>query len=86
MPGARYQSFSAALREGALCLLYTDGVTEALNEAGEAYEESRLEAYLTAHGAEHPKDLLNGIFADVKHFRGTAAPFDDITMLAFARR
>jgi sigma-B regulation protein RsbU (phosphoserine phosphatase) len=86
MPGVQYQSFSHALREGDLCLLYTDGVTEAVNEAGEAYDEKRLEAYLAAHGAEHPKDLLTGIFADVRHFRGTAAPFDDITMLAFARR
>ena len=86
IPGAQYQSFSAALGEGDLCLLYTDGVTEAVNEAGEAYDEKRLEAYLAAYCAEHPKDLLNGIFADVKRFRGTAAPFDDITMLAFARR
>jgi sigma-B regulation protein RsbU (phosphoserine phosphatase) len=86
MPGAQYQSFSRILQEGELCLLYTDGVTEAVNEAGEIYGEERLEAYLASCGAGHPKDLLNGIFADVKLFRGRAAPFDDITMLAFARR
>jgi len=86
MPDAQYTSFSRTLREGELCLLYTDGVTETVNEAGELYGETRLEAYLAAHGAEHPRELLKGIFADVKLFRGEAAPFDDITMLAFARR
>jgi sigma-B regulation protein RsbU (phosphoserine phosphatase) len=86
IPGVQYQSFSRILQEGELCLLYTDGVTEAINEAEEAYGEERLQAYLAAHDAEHPKDLLSGIFADVKRFRGEAAPFDDITMLAFARR
>jgi sigma-B regulation protein RsbU (phosphoserine phosphatase) len=86
MPTAQYQSYSRILQEGELCLLYTDGVTEAVNEAGEPYGEKRLEAYLADHATEHPKSLLNGIFADVKIFRGKAAPFDDITMLAFARR
>jgi sigma-B regulation protein RsbU (phosphoserine phosphatase) len=83
---ARYQSFSRTLEQGALCLLYTDGVTEAVNEAEEPYGERRLEAYLAEHRTEHPKELLPGIFADVKRFCGDAAPFDDITMLAFARR
>jgi sigma-B regulation protein RsbU (phosphoserine phosphatase) len=86
IPGTEYQSFGTTLLEGDLCLLYTDGVTEAVNEAGEAYDERRLEGYLAAHGGEHPKELLNGIFSEVKSFRGMAAPFDDITMLAFARR
>ncbi|MCL2029290.1 MAG: SpoIIE family protein phosphatase [Deltaproteobacteria bacterium] len=86
IPGAQYRTFSRTLKEGELCLLYTDGVTEAVDEAQEAYGEGRLRAFLEAHGAEHPKELLNGIFADVKLFRGRAAPFDDITMLAFARR
>ncbi|MDR2891989.1 MAG: SpoIIE family protein phosphatase [Deltaproteobacteria bacterium] len=86
LPGIQYQSFSRILQPGELCLLYTDGVTEAVNEATEAYDDERLEAYLAAHGSEHPKELLDGIFADVRRFRGKAAPFDDITMLAFARR
>jgi sigma-B regulation protein RsbU (phosphoserine phosphatase) len=86
IPDAHYQTFSCTLQEGELCLLYTDGVTEAVNEAGETFSEERLQAYLAAHGAKHPKDLLSGIFADVTSFRGRAAPFDDITMLAFARR
>ena len=86
MQDVQYRTFSRVLQPGELCLLYTDGVTEAVNEAGEVYGEERLQAYLKRRGAEHPKDLLNEIFADVKLFRGRAEPFDDITMLAFARR
>jgi sigma-B regulation protein RsbU (phosphoserine phosphatase) len=81
-----YASFSHNLAPGELCLLYTDGVTETIDEKGTFYEEERLMDYLRRHGGERPQELLRGIFADVRRFRGEAAPFDDITMLAFARR
>lgn len=86
VPGVEYQGFSRVLRENELCLLYTDGVTEAVNENRDMYEEERLLEYLRRHGHEHPRQVLTGIFEDVKRFRGEAAPFDDITMLAFARK
>ncbi|MDR2502976.1 MAG: SpoIIE family protein phosphatase, partial [Deltaproteobacteria bacterium] len=85
MPGLEYQGFSRTLRAGELCLLYTDGITEAVNPAGEQYGEDRLEAWLRARSGQSPKEAVDGLFEDVKAFRGEAAPFDDITMLAFAR-
>ncbi|MDR1945589.1 MAG: SpoIIE family protein phosphatase [Desulfovibrio sp.] len=86
MPGLAYPSFTRDLREGELCLLYTDGVIEAVNAAMELYGEDRLLRYLRENGARTPQALLAGIFADIKKFRGEAPPFDDIAMLAFARR
>jgi sigma-B regulation protein RsbU (phosphoserine phosphatase) len=85
MPGLEYRNFSCVLRPGELCLLYTDGVTEAADEAGNFYGEERLRRCLLACGAAPPRDLLVAIFEDVKRFRGEAPPSDDITMLAFAR-
>jgi sigma-B regulation protein RsbU (phosphoserine phosphatase) len=86
MPGLTYNSCSWTLEENELCLLYTDGITEAINENLDAYGEERLTRYLREHAALSTQDLLEGLFDDIKLFRGQAAPFDDITMLAFARR
>jgi sigma-B regulation protein RsbU (phosphoserine phosphatase) len=85
LPGLEYQSFRSILRQGELCLLYTDGVTEAADETGNFYGEDGLRRCLLACGDLSPRTLLAAIFEDVKRFRGAAAPSDDITMLAFAR-
>ncbi|MDR2051050.1 MAG: SpoIIE family protein phosphatase [Deltaproteobacteria bacterium] len=86
MPGLQYSSFTHTLSRGELCLLYTDGVTEAVNEKEELYGEERLLLLLREKRACSPQKLLADIFEDIKSFRGEAPPFDDITMLAFARR
>lgn len=86
MPDMEYDLFHDRLAEGELCLLFTDGVTEAMNEAEELYGEERLMDFLNRRRADGPKELLGNVFADVVRYRGAAAPSDDITMLAFARR
>jgi sigma-B regulation protein RsbU (phosphoserine phosphatase) len=86
MPGLIYTLFTHDLRAGEMCLLYTDGVTEAVNAAMELYGEERLTRHVRENADLTPQDLLAGIFADIGNFRGDAPPFDDITMLAFARR
>jgi sigma-B regulation protein RsbU (phosphoserine phosphatase) len=68
-------------RDDAL-LLYTDGVTEAINGDGAMYDEDRLLAVL-AH--EHDSDahaLVERVRSDVRHFVGEAPVADDITILA----
>ncbi|MDL2280118.1 SpoIIE family protein phosphatase [Desulfovibrio sp. OttesenSCG-928-G11] len=86
MPGLEYTLHKDRLVDGELCLLFTDGITEAENEKGDFYGLERLEAYLAERRQDAPKDLLGGIYNDILRFRGQAPPSDDITMLAFARR
>src|SRR5262249_56630379 len=45
-PHAAYANAELALRDGDLVLLYTDGVTEARNAAGEFFDEERLKSWL----------------------------------------
>ncbi len=63
-----------------LCLI-TDGVTEAMNAAGELYGNERLAAAL-ANPCTGVKDLVATLHADVKNFVGGAEPSDDLTLLA----
>ncbi|HXV41719.1 MAG TPA: SpoIIE family protein phosphatase, partial [Anaerolineae bacterium] len=64
-------------------LFYTDGVIEAMNQAGELYGFERLEALVRSLAADlSPQALLEAILADVTTFVGAAEQHDDITMVA----
>ncbi|MDH5577947.1 MAG: serine/threonine-protein phosphatase, partial [Betaproteobacteria bacterium] len=60
----------------------TDGVTEAMNTAGELYGAARLQAVLEALPAStRPSELLAAVRADVGRFVGNAEASDDLTLL-----
>ena len=84
MPDLEYQLFTKHLKRGDICLLFTDGVTEAMNGQQELFGEERLLALLTEHRDKPPRELLECIFTSLVQYRGDAPQSDDITMLAFA--
>jgi len=60
----------------------SDGVTEAMNPAGELYGARRLREVLTrAWNAENPAALVSSIRADIAQFVGGAEAADDLTLL-----
>jgi phosphoserine phosphatase RsbU/P len=79
---AMYQEKSFQLAAGDICLLYTDGVTEAMNEEHEEWEIERLEEVVRQHGDKTPLDLINVIHQEIRTFVGRAEQHDDITMVA----
>lgn len=81
-----YEGFTATLAEGQTCLVYTDGVTEAMNPALELFDMPRLHDVVAAHRASTPADMLTGVHEALLAFRGEAEQSDDITMLCFTRR
>ncbi len=70
------------LNPGDKIVLFTDGVTEAMNESEEMYEEERLINYLSAHKSAPLNKLLRGIIVDVLKFINKANQSDDITLLS----
>lgn len=82
---AIYEATTVDLDPGDSLVLYTDGVTEAVNAAEEPYEEERLEATLrrlAATGATVTEQIVGGVMADVEQFASGAPQADDITVLA----
>jgi phosphoserine phosphatase RsbU/P len=82
---AIYEATTVDLDPGDSLVLYTDGVTEAVNAAEEPYEEERLEATLrrlAATGATVTEQIVGGVMADVEQFSSGAPQADDITVLA----
>lgn len=56
-----YENSELPLDQNDILLLYTDGVTEAMNEAGEEYGEQRLIDLLNEAAALDVKDLVNTV-------------------------
>ncbi len=69
-----------SLGPGDVLVIYTDGVTEAPNEAGDEFGESRLMNILRAHPKLPVKEMLSTILAEVQEFSG-ASQADDLTLV-----
>ena len=69
------------LEDGDTLVVFSDGVTEALNTAGEEFGEERLLPCLDEHRACTPEELLDRILAGVRTFAASAAQNDDVTAL-----
>ena len=76
-----YRDYEIRMEPGNAVFVYTDGVVEANNENGDFYGLERLETALNRLADQSPKDILEGIKADVNTFAGNASQFDDLTML-----
>lgn len=81
--GFSYHSEEMKLDKGDIIFLYTDGITEAMNEQSELYGEERLLNLLNDMEIYNMKDLCEKVGKDVESFAGNAKQADDITMLAF---
>jgi sigma-B regulation protein RsbU (phosphoserine phosphatase) len=81
MGNSRYSAQTRALAPGTLIVLYSDGITEADDEAGEEYGNERLEVVLRATAALPVRDIRRAIEADLEAFVGAAAQRDDQTLL-----
>ena len=62
-------------------MLYTDGITEAINKKEEMYGEARLKTCLKGAQNKNSQDIMNNVLNDVNQFVGKTAQFDDITIL-----
>ena len=70
---------------GDVLLLYTDGLVEAKNEAGERYGSERLIASLTRATATEAKAILEAVQADLSAFTGAGKLDDDLTILVLVK-
>lgn len=84
--GVSYQDYSRCLKNGDLLVLYTDGVTEAMNMDHGMFGESGLIEYIRQAGHQRAKPFLKGLGEAVHTHASGAAQSDDITALAVRYR
>ena len=80
-PGTPYEASRLMLQAGDTIVSYSDGVTEALDAAGEEFGEARLIEVIKAHHGESASGLLAHVVEAVQAFARGAEQYDDVTAL-----
>lgn len=80
-----FQAAEMTLQPGQALVLYTDGISEAMNEEQEEFGEARLLATIRSVAAGSAQDMVDTLLLRVEQFRGAAAPNDDQTLLVIKR-
>ncbi|MGD9857950.1 MAG: PP2C family protein-serine/threonine phosphatase, partial [Planctomycetaceae bacterium] len=82
--GFPYTPVEKKLDPGDTIVIYTDGVSEAMNHNSELYGLDRLRTFIS-QGPVHADELGASVRADVKKHAAGRAQNDDITMMVFGR-
>lgn len=82
MEDAGYTTQTAVLKPGTSLVLYTDGVTEAMDHENKLYANDRLVRTLEADNGDCAQEIVENIILSVREFVGAVAQSDDITVLA----
>ncbi len=81
MPDMIFGSSELQLDQGDTLMLYTDGVSEAIDVDEKQYTEKRIQDKLSEFKDAKPETITRSIINDLDIFVGEADQFDDITML-----
>jgi phosphoserine phosphatase RsbU/P len=76
-----YEQETISLRSGDILAVYTDGVTEAVNPAGEEFGEERLRSILIESSQLPANESAKKIIGKVLEWQGAAPQHDDITLI-----
>ena len=79
--GVPYKSEWIQLQPGEGLFLFTDGLTEATNEAQDLYSEERLEASLRSCAAQPLRSLVASVTEEARKFVAGAPQADDFTIM-----
>jgi serine phosphatase RsbU (regulator of sigma subunit) len=80
----QYQSTTVALEPGSTVLVYTDGVSEAMNPAGDLFGIERLRKTFQQAPSD-PAEAGQAVIRAVRQFASGRHQSDDITLICFGR-
>src|SRR5687767_12490449 len=81
-PGITYDEVTLPLRTGDVFVFCSDGISDAMNEAGVDYGTRRLCDIVQRHRGLTARGIVDAIFDEVTAFRGQAPQDDDMTAVA----
>ena len=80
-----YDEEEISFEKGSTLVVFSDGVTEAMNEGEEQYGDNRLLNLIENESKLDSKQLANAILSDIKKFTKDVPQYDDITLLIIKR-
>ena len=82
---SEYDEEEILFEKGSTLVIFSDGITEAMNEAEEEYGDERLENILMDNIKESSQEIIKNIINDVKLYVGNNRQSDDITIMIIKR-
>ncbi|HEV8003011.1 MAG TPA: PP2C family protein-serine/threonine phosphatase, partial [Planctomycetaceae bacterium] len=79
-----YRELKLSLEPGMSIVVYTDGITEAMNAANELFGRVRLEQFVSSISGSS-EDLTKAIVTEVDRFCGTRPQRDDMCLVCLRR-
>jgi sigma-B regulation protein RsbU (phosphoserine phosphatase) len=79
--GGHFEQRSVQLSPGDVLLVYSDGISEAMNASEEEWGEGQLEAAARAASPCNPQELIDALFVAADAFAGGAVQHDDMTVV-----
>lgn len=83
--GMDYGEDTLQLEQGDTLVMFTDGVTEAMDTAYNEFGAERLDSILRQQSGANSQQIIEAVKAGIKEFVGDAEQSDDITMLVIKR-
>ena len=84
-PSSAYEVRRTKVEKGDIILLFTDGLTECRNQAGQEFGEEQLIDFLRRNCRRPVDDLLQELKARFQEFTAGVDPFDDTTLVIIKR-
>jgi phosphoserine phosphatase RsbU/P len=80
-PSVQYEEAKLKLKKNDLLVVFSDGITEAMNKEEEEFEEERLLALIKGNKDKKAEELVELIFKEVNNFAKGQPQSDDMTMV-----
>lgn len=85
MQGVAYEQAIVTFEPGDVLVIYSDGITESVNERDEEFEEDRLIEVVKNNAGRSASGIRDRIDEALSRFVGTTAPVDDMTLMIIKR-
>ncbi len=86
MDDAQFHTMETRLGPGDMIVIYTDGVTEAMDAEGALYSDERLMDLVRSGSFHSAEAITRKIFESVKQYSSEVPQTDDITLLTFTSK
>ena len=80
-----FSEHTVSLTPGDVLVLFSDGISEALNSSEEEFEEERILDIILKNKTASPEELIEKVIIDVRKHAGNEEQSDDMTMLVIKR-
>ena len=85
MARTSFEEQEVELQPGEMLVVYSDGLTDAMNASGEFYGDERLQALMPGLSALAAADVGARLLSSVSTFINNARPYDDISLVILKR-